>query len=463
MSCLILGGKGTQMIERILAVAVMVCGIAGGPVLADANRTAELKLPNGLTVLLRPIPGAQQIAVLTLLAIGNDDDPAGKCGLAHLVEHLYSLAATGSTPARTFEAFARAHPLGWNAQTGDDYTLFATICPPADMPAELADVAARLSGLRVTQDQLQREKGRMLAELGNMYANVPSLAAQNLARQQIRPGPEGTRRGGLPEQVRTITLDDANDRIEAYYRPCNVVIVLAGGFDQAGVSALVERLLGSLPAGQPAPPPQALRPPVLGGRLAVTAPPAAKSRSTSVCLALPAPEPSDPSYPALLVLVMRLMLSAGMTGAAQDQVRFAALDDAAMLSLAGEASGPQQAAEMSQRFQTLLAQACAQPLDPQEIQAAINGLGAMPGGRPRFGMGNESLWPGALRGTLLPDARRRTQAARGDRATEPRELPRGSPAVTRSGSLRGSSRRAGRRGCPSRTIVSVMAWAGRHR
>jgi hypothetical protein len=52
-------------------------------------------LENGLTVILRPIKGSGSTALVVLYAIGNDHDPIGKSGLAHLLEHVYVTAAAG--------------------------------------------------------------------------------------------------------------------------------------------------------------------------------------------------------------------------------------------------------------------------------------------------------------------------------------------------------------------------------
>src|SRR4051794_737518 len=48
----------------------------------------SFKLPNGLTVALAPEPRANLIAVDVRYLVGAVEDPAGKSGLAHLVEHM---------------------------------------------------------------------------------------------------------------------------------------------------------------------------------------------------------------------------------------------------------------------------------------------------------------------------------------------------------------------------------------
>ena len=146
-------------------------------------------LENGLTVILRPIKGTESTALVVLYAIGNDHDPAGKSGLAHMLEHVYVTAAAGQAKARTAEEFAGRYAEGANGQTGDRYTVFATVFPKNDLETELKDAAARMGDLRLTADDLARERPRLLTEVDNMFGDFPMLAAVNNARELVRPTP----------------------------------------------------------------------------------------------------------------------------------------------------------------------------------------------------------------------------------------------------------------------------------
>ena len=143
------------------------------------------------------------MALLVLYRIGGDHDPQGRSGLAHLVEHLYVTAAAGGRTARTAEGFFQQYPAGCNAQTGDRYTVVATVFPKGELEKELAEAAARMGDLRITADDLDREKPRLLEEVSNMFGRFPALGAVNNARELIRPTPRGGRKGGLPEHVQS--------------------------------------------------------------------------------------------------------------------------------------------------------------------------------------------------------------------------------------------------------------------
>src|SRR5215467_11663123 len=190
--------------------------------LPPAEATAQQKsdryqLENGLTVILCPVTGAVETALVVMYSIGGDQDPKGMSGLAHLIEHTYVTAAAGSEKARTADEFANRYNGAWNAQTGDRYTLVATVFPASAFEKELQDAAARMSDLRITPADLEREKPRVLFELNNMFSQMPQLAAMNTGRELVRPTPLGGRRGGLPDQVNAITAKDAQERCQRFY------------------------------------------------------------------------------------------------------------------------------------------------------------------------------------------------------------------------------------------------------
>ena len=110
----------------------------------------RVQLENGLTVIVRPIEGAKEIALVVLYKIGGDHDPKGRSGLAHMIEHVSITAAAGTGRARTAEEFFGRYRSGCNAQTGDRYTVVATVFPKADLKDELREAAARMGDLRLT-------------------------------------------------------------------------------------------------------------------------------------------------------------------------------------------------------------------------------------------------------------------------------------------------------------------------
>ena len=115
------------------------------PLAGDVDRT----LDNGLRLILAPVPDSGGVALLVLFRIGGDHDPAGQSGLAHLVEHMLVTAANPAAPARTADEWMKRYPLGWNAQTGSDYTVidFVQEFQPDGPLVQQVEVPVRSDGI----------------------------------------------------------------------------------------------------------------------------------------------------------------------------------------------------------------------------------------------------------------------------------------------------------------------------
>ena len=133
--------------------------------------------------------------------------------------------------------------------------MFATVFPKGDLAKELTDAAARMGDLRITTADLDREKPRLLDEISNMFGRLPALGAVNIARELVRPTPQGGRKGGLPEHINAITLDDVRAHWKQYYNPKNAILVLAGAVDDAAALKAVTAHFAKLVPGEEVPKP----------------------------------------------------------------------------------------------------------------------------------------------------------------------------------------------------------------
>jgi zinc protease len=344
----------------------------------QAEPVETLHLDNGLTVLLRPVAGADQAALVVLHRMGGRHDPPGQSGLAHLLEHCYVTAQAGRTPQRTMEQYVACYPDGWNAQTGDDYTVFGCVFPAERLEDELRDAASRLGDLRVAKTDVSRERPRILVELRNMYGGMPQLAAVNIARERVSPTPTGGRKGGLPDEVAALTAADLQQRWARYYRANNATLILVGGFDADTVRQRVAYYFQTLPRGKDAPPaPESAAPklPVSETLEVVPTQPAAPV----ACLAFAAPTPESDLYAPFLVIVARLWQSAASpSGPLKPIVYCAPLDDPKVLALSAAVEGlpPDQAFAA---LRNILASALAREFSSADVAVARNAFGWMLG------------------------------------------------------------------------------------
>jgi zinc protease len=354
----------------------VIVGIAG-LLVGASGKTERFELENGLDVMIRPVEGARQVALVTLFSLGGDHDPEGKCGLAHLVEHLYITAAAGEGKARNVTEYMKMYPDGWNAQTGDDYTVFAAVFHGGRLREEIQDAAARMGDLRITPSDLAREKPRLLQEIASMFERVPSLAAHNQATERVRPTPNGGRRGGVAAEVESTTVEEVQDRWKKLYKPANAILVLAGAIDPVQVKKAITDAFGEIPPGEEVPPAGKPMDPRLGEVDTIPIEPIRPGARPVVGIAYRVPIPSEDHYPAFLVHFGRLQQKLFLGGHMQDgslTLQYAPLDDPRRLSLHGPLKEGESRSDGIRRLEAFIAEATTSPFGGGEEATVKNHL-----------------------------------------------------------------------------------------
>lgn len=351
--------------------AVLLTAVA-----ARAGSVEPYQLDNGMTVILRRVPEAQQVAVVVLFNLGAAHDPPGKSGMTHLLEHLYCTAATGDTPARDFTQIQKRYVAGYNQQTGPDYTVFAGVVNADQLEEELKDAAARMSELRITNADLKRETPRVLAELWNMYGGIPSLAGINHVRTGLHPIQQGGRHGGNAEQVKRLTLEELQTFWQDYYRPNNALLVLSGQFDVVKVRELVRQHFGPISSGM-APPTKPIQPEAKTGTAAhVRVEPVMRNATGVVSIGYAAPHPGDRDHAPFLLVVSRLWAQSrgGPPSQVQPMVFYAPLDDPTTIVLQAPLPDANDADSVLAQLDRRLQAALTPKLGPHERLLAVNSM-----------------------------------------------------------------------------------------
>lgn len=296
----------------MMLITTLLLGIIAStaPMIADND---TYTLDNGLKVTLIDTPGGERSAIVVLYDIGGDHDPPGKSGLTHLLEHLHVTAATEHQEARSVEKYMHQYPLGWNAQTGAEHTIFSTVFPKDQIKPELRDAADRMRDLRITQADLDREIPRVIREVGSMFEFYPQLLAFNHGMELVRPSLHDGRRGGAPDEVRNLTLEELQAFHAAHYRPANARLIVATP-DVERIRPMIDELFAGIEPGSRIDPPPP-RPKPAGDRedLITIRTEYSPEYPSIAGVVMRAPEVDDDNYATFLVVVGRLFRSSLVT------------------------------------------------------------------------------------------------------------------------------------------------------
>jgi len=331
----------------------------------------EFQLPNGLKVIIFPVKKGELVSLVTLYSIGETSDPRGKSGMAHLIEHLYVTAAAGDFPFRTADQIMTDYPKGWNAQTGMNYTVIATVFPKKQLDSEIRMAAVRMQSLDIKEADLEREIPRVEQELANMYGRIPMLSSQNLsAGMLLNPVPTG-RKGGVIEQIRTISAHELRAHVAAYYKPANALIVISGPVKSLATKELIAARFSKIKGGK-----------AIEARTVFASPghesfqikeitPLFSQTEPHVAISYRAPAASDRLFPAFLVLVNRFHANATklMPSPSSFLVFYAPFDRPEIITLNLPAIDQEAPEAVLVRLRSYVEEMRAMTLDKEELKA----------------------------------------------------------------------------------------------
>lgn len=220
----------------------------------------SLLLDNGLTVLLRHVPGARQAAAVVRVAAGSHDEPATWPGLAHFLEHLLFLGGHGYPAEQRLMPFIQACGGRLNASTQAHHTDYFFELPPPALDDGLARLMDMLANPQLEVDAQLREREVLQAEYQARAADAATLAQSALAAALVPGHPLADFHAG--NRASLMVEDPAFQRALAlfhrsHYQGARMRLVLLGPQSLDELAELARRHAGPLPAGAPASPPPA--------------------------------------------------------------------------------------------------------------------------------------------------------------------------------------------------------------
>jgi zinc protease len=202
---------------------------------------------------------------------GAYDDPPGKSGIAHFVEHLM-FRGTKETAPGEFSRIVSANGGRENAATSSDYTVFYQTVAADRLETVMKLEAERMHDLMITEEQVRPEREVIIEERRTRVDNEPAaqLDEQRDAVLFLNSHYRLPAIGWLSE-MRGLGAEDARRFYATWYAPNNAVLVIAGDVEVARVHALAETYYGPIPA-HPVPAHEALEEPpkVAATRLEMT-------------------------------------------------------------------------------------------------------------------------------------------------------------------------------------------------
>ncbi len=206
----------------------------------------SFKLGNGMEVVVIPDHRSPVVTHMVWYKVGAADEPQGKTGIAHFLEHLL-FKGTPRYPAGEFSRLIRRNGADDNAFTAQDHTGYFQSAAKDRLALVMELEADRMANLVLKDQDVTTELAVVQEERRSRIDNEPtSLLAEQIDAALYTAHPYGRPVIGWMSEVTRLTRDDAIAFYRKYYTPSNAILVVAGDVTAAEVRALAEKYYGTL-------------------------------------------------------------------------------------------------------------------------------------------------------------------------------------------------------------------------
>lgn len=210
-------------------------------------------LGNGMQVIVLPDHRAPVVTHMVWYRVGSADEPPGKSGIAHFLEHLMFKGTKKIPPGEYSKIVAR---LGGqdNAFTSYDFTAYFQRVALEKLPRVMEMEADRMVNLQLSDAVVLPERDVILEERNSRTDNNPAaLFAEQMEAALFLSHPYGRPVIGWRHEMETLSTQDALDHYRRHYGPDNAILIVAGDMDATALKPLAEKYYGGIaPRGIPA-------------------------------------------------------------------------------------------------------------------------------------------------------------------------------------------------------------------
>lgn len=290
---------------------------------ARAEQMTSFSLDNGLEVLVIEDHRAPVVVQMMWYRAGAADEPAGKSGIAHFLEHLM-FKGTDKIAVGAFSKIIEEHGGDDNAFTSWDYTAYYQRIAADRLDMVMGMEADRMQNLRLTEDIVLTERKVILEERAQRTESSPGA----LLGEQMRAAMFQNHRYGVPiigwrHEIAQLTLEDALDWYRTFYAPNNATLIIAGDVTADQVRELAQKHYGAIPPSDKIRPrirPQ--EPPHLAERRITYADTRVSDPYVYRSYLAPARDPADQKTAAALTILAQILGGNGQTSVLARALQF---------------------------------------------------------------------------------------------------------------------------------------------
>ncbi|MBE1237814.1 insulinase family protein [Phaeovibrio sulfidiphilus] len=233
-----------KLLVACLGAALVLMTARAAP--AQVFDPGTFELSNGLKVVVLPDHRSPVVHHMVWYRVGAADEPAGKSGLAHLLEHMM-FKGTKTLAAGEFSKIIARHGGNDNAFTSDNYTAYYQSIAREHLPMVMEMEADRMVNLLFGEEDFRTELSVVREERRARTDTEPSsLLMEQMRKRLWGDYPYANPVIGWEDELVRLTREDALAFYDRFYGPDNAILIVAGDVRTEDVRPLAERTYGQL-------------------------------------------------------------------------------------------------------------------------------------------------------------------------------------------------------------------------
>ncbi|MBK8204844.1 MAG: insulinase family protein [Bdellovibrionales bacterium] len=213
----------------------------------DSLRRRVVKLPNGLVIILFSDPKASKSAVALAVGTGSMQDPQGRPGSFHFLEHMVFINSNEYPEVDGYSRYVQGNGGTYNGMTGINYTVYPADIKPDKFPEALSRLSAFFRDPKLSEEYIDKELNAVNQEYQNNRSN-DSRRLWHITQKLIgRDHPLGRVFQGNSQTLADVRMTDLRELFDTHYVSGNLKLVLAGPQTLDEMEALASQHFGPLP------------------------------------------------------------------------------------------------------------------------------------------------------------------------------------------------------------------------
>jgi predicted Zn-dependent peptidase len=207
-------------------------------------------LSNGARIVHEFIPHVRSATVVFWVAHGSRHEPAGMDGAAHAIEHMLFKGTATRTAA---EMAAEMDAIGGqvNAYTTKEVTCYYARALDSHLPKAIELLGDMFFNPRFDDEAWELERGVIIEEIAMCEDQPDDLVYQNLFAAVYKDLPLGVPIIGSAQTLSSMTAQKLKEYKILNYRPCDMLVSIAGHYSPADLDKIESMLSALAPAECP--------------------------------------------------------------------------------------------------------------------------------------------------------------------------------------------------------------------